>query len=459
MNWKMVFRSVAVRLVPVVLVFGLCSCATVTPPNGHAVLDTALLDQNPTTYVPAATADQPLLEPGRQNLLAKGLTEALFRPWEQETSAYKSDDIFWGFTAYAKRELFGENTRKRDGQWLEGLRELALVKDYPNAGFPAISVANTSLRVLPTDKPAFYDFSKAGEGFPFDYMQNSALWAGTPVFVSHVSADRDWFLCESRFAAGWVPARDIALVDNGFMAQYRNGDYLALVRDDAPVVDAEGLFRFQGRLGMVLPRDRESQDPVRVLVPVADSHGKAGLVRAEVAPGAATPLPLPLTARNIAALSETLMGDAYGWGGMYGNRDCSATVMDIFIPFGLALPRNSGQQAAAGKFISLKDLESGQKEQYIAANGIPWLTLVRKPGHIMLYVGNAPDGRPLVLHNMWGLRTKDWRGREGRQVVGGTVITTLEPGMEQHLVRQAGGSLLEGVTGITFLAPPEEGGK
>lgn len=450
-------RTIVARFAPVALVLVLCSCATVSPPKGHAVLDTARLDQNPMAYVQTLTADQPLIDPDRQGRLAEELARDFFRPWKQKASGYRAGDIFWGFSVYGKRQLFGENTRKRDQEWLEGLKKLALMEEYPNAGFPAISVANTSLRVLPTDKPAFYDFSKAGEGFPFDYMQNSALWAGTPVFVSHISADKAWFLCESRFAAGWVPARDLALVDNEFMDRYRNGDYLALVRDDVSVIDRDGLFRFRGRLGMLLPRaENDGEDgAVRVLLPVADNRGRAKIAVASLDSRFLTALPLPITPRNMAGLAGQLMGEAYGWGGMFGNRDCSATVMDIFTPVGLALPRNSGQQAAVGKFIKLKELKPNQKEEYIAANAIPWLTLVRKPGHIMLYVGNTPDGKPLVLHNMWGLRTRDWLGREGRRVVGKTVITTLEPGLEFHRVRQAGGSLLKGVTGIAILAPPE----
>jgi hypothetical protein len=48
----------------------------------------------------------------------------------------------------------------------------------------------------------------------------------------------------------------------------------------------------------------------------------------------------------------------------------------------------------------------------------------------MLYLGEY-QGRAAVMHTLWGLRTKTLTGREGRWIIGQTVITGLEPGMEQ----------------------------
>ena len=38
----------------------------------------------------------------------------------------------------------------------------------------------------------FYDPTQLGEGFPFDYNQNSAIKINTPIMVSHLSKDRAW---------------------------------------------------------------------------------------------------------------------------------------------------------------------------------------------------------------------------------------------------------------------------
>ena len=46
-----------------------------------------------------------------------------------------------------------------------------------------------------------------------------------------------------------------------------------------------------------------------------------------------------------------------------------------------------------------------QKLQLIKEQGVPFLTILRKKGHNMLYLGNNDKGEPLILHAIWGLRT------------------------------------------------------
>ena len=101
-----------------------------------------------------------------------------------------------------------------------------------------------------------------------------------------------------------------------------------------------------------------------------------------------------------------MVGQAYGWGGSLADRDCSATIRDLFVPFGLWLPRNSSKQAKQGTVIPLSDLSPNQREKFLVEKGVPFLTLVRIPGHIMLYIGTHED-RAVVLHTIWGLRTRN----------------------------------------------------
>jgi hypothetical protein len=48
----------------------------------------------------------------------------------------------------------------------------------------------------------------------------------------------------------------------------------------------------------------------------------------------------------------------------------------------------------------------------------------------MLYIG-AKEGQPALLHSLWELHTRSFTGREGRWVIGRTVVTTLQPGLER----------------------------
>jgi cell wall-associated NlpC family hydrolase len=161
-----------------------------------------------------------------------------------------------------------------------------------------------------------------------------------------------------------------------------------------------------------------------------------------------------MTAENMAAIANELVNEPYGWGGLHGNRDCSAMVRDLFAPFGIWLPRNSAHQAKqGGSFIDLSDLSADEKEGVILAQGVPYLTLLWRPGHIMLYIGSY-EGEPLVFHNMWGISTRDLLGRRGRRIVGHAAITTLHPGRELFGYDAASADLKKNIIGMTLLVRP-----
>lgn len=164
-------------------------------------------------------------------------------------------------------------------------------------------------------------------------------------------------------------------------------------------------------------------------------------------------MPLAATPRRIAQVADRMMGQTYGWGGIDDKRDCSSMVRDLFTPFGIFLPRNSSAQAKAGPTMSLEGLTPAQKEEALLSRGIPFLTLVWMRGHIMLYVGEF-QGRPAVYHNIWGLRTLEPDGREGRLVLGRAVITTLRAGEEVPEVKPER-LLVNRVLALTFLARPQ----
>ncbi|MDD4997876.1 MAG: NlpC/P60 family protein, partial [Syntrophales bacterium] len=173
---------------------------------------------------------------------------------------------------------------------------------------------------------------------------------------------------------------------------------------------------------------------------------------------AAIEKPLTLTARNMARLARELVGEPYGWGGLAGNRDCSALVRDLFVPFGLWLPRNSSDQAGAGKFIGFQNLAPAEKEALILRWGVPWRTLLWLPGHIMLYIG-ARDGKPLIFHNFWSVRARDAAGKRSKLIVGRAAITTLRPGGELFNLNVQGTDLLRGLGGMILVGESPENGK
>lgn len=460
------------RVIVLSLMCSLLAACGARQPQG--IDDLRHIPQSVTAHLNPVTAGERLLSPDAQARMYARFLEEHFGPWHRTQPRWNSEHVFWGLKVFANKTIFGENTLRRDADWLREMRRRSDTANYPSALGPAIAVANASMRVLPTNKPVFYDFSLAGEGFPFDYAQNTNVWAGTPLYVSHVSADGAWYLCESRFAYGWVSARNVALVSPEFRSAFETSQMLALTDDRQPIRDDLGLHLGMGRIGMVLPTDDETC-PVgtfAALFPVSDDHGMAQLRRVFLPEDAARPMPLTPTPATFAALADRLMGQQYGWGGLYGNRDCSAMIMDLYAPFGINLPRNSRQQLEqGGRFTDMSQLDLQQKRRTIVQEGLPFMTILGKPGHVMVYIGTGQgseagpstdaDGlpRPLALHTMWGLKTSE-NGKPGRQVIGKTVLTTTTPGRELGDLAQPQGLLLHIMKGYTRVdLPPHQGQK
>lgn len=411
-----------------------CVGRTPLPPADDAdIRDVLVLPQSASAYLDPLTADLPLLPAEAQARAAARFKDAWFSPWNATTPLRKKDDALWGLRGFAPGTTWGHNHRKVPAAELDAIKANMDPGSYPNLVAPAIAVRDLSLRVLPTAEPLFHDAAKAGQGFPFDLNQNTLAWDQTPLLAVHQSRDRAWVLVETATAAGWVPARDVALCDPGFMRLFAGQRLAAVTRDRTPVADPYGRFRLLARLGMVLPiinQEAGDAEGLDVLMADRDLHGAATPLFTRLAPGAARPLPLPLTRRAVAGLADQMLGQPYGWGGLFENRDCSSTLQDLFIPFGLLLPRNSAAQAKAGAAVDLAGLEPTAKEAAILAQGAPFFSLLHRPGHVLLYLGES-DGRAVALHTMWGVGTTDFSGpTPGRKVVGRTVVTTLSPGRE-----------------------------
>ncbi|MFA7177132.1 MAG: hypothetical protein WC114_07790, partial [Smithellaceae bacterium] len=132
--------------------------------------------------------------------------------------------------------------------------------------------------------------------------------------------------------------------------------------------------------------------------------------------------------------------------------DCSAMTRDFFTVFGIWLPRHSEDQVKeAGATIDLRGLSPEEKERIIMEKGVPYLSLLWRKGHVMLYIG-ASKGRALIFHNIWGIRIKDLQGHEGRKIIGQAVITGLTPGRELSDMDTAAGSLLDNIAAMNILS-------
>lgn len=434
-----------IMILPIVLLSG-CIRAPGT------IKDIRELKQDHMSYIEKSTWDREMASSWNQKKMDDQFNALYFAPWNQAVPSYSLDKLTRTFKKYEKNPGFGENGRKHEKTWIRDMLTNAGLETYPNAGFSAITTDNTDLRVLPTHKPLFSRFNIiGGNGYPFDKLQESLIAANTPLFISHVTKDKAWFLAETPYAVGWIQSRDVAVVDKGFIKTWARERYAVFIKDKTPVYDEAGQFLFNAPLGSMFPAVDENTSGINLLIAVSDMNRKAVIRTTSVSKETSVLKPLKLTPFNLARVANELINEPYGWGGLYRNRDCSATMKDMFAPFGIWLPRHSEDQARkGGEFTDLENLSPKEREMMIMKHGIPYLTLLWRKGHIMLYIGSH-EGKILVFHNFWGVRTRDWLGRQERIIVGHAAITTLQPGIELYNIDPSQENYLNYVIGMTRL--------
>lgn len=470
--------SLFIFLVTICLALGACGGKKpgqypATSPDSAICADLVTLPQNLEPYAERAGRNKLLLSAEDQAEHMARLKRRVFYPWRvTKPNNYLKKSLDADFNM--KREKgFGDNLRPYTEEAWDELVENSQKEAYPTRSEAAITVRNTNLRAMPTEKPYFLDPDKYGEGYPFDYFQHTALWIGTPIFISHASKDGQWVLAETFFAAGWIPAEDVAVVDEKFMEQWQSRPLAALLRDNVLLWDsgkndkATGKpVSIYGHIGTLLPlahgngklANHGRDITLEVNFPKRAGDGSALIGTARLEKGNAGIAPLPLTPGEIARVGNEMMGQPYGWGGLFENRDCSALTRDIFMPFGIWMPRNSASQGGWGTPVDLKELSPDEKEAKVLAEGVPFFSLLWLRGHICLYLGEW-EGKPVMYHNIWGLRVRTVGPGgivcEGRAVIGKACVTSLRPGAELPDITSPA-SLLDRIERISVLPEAEE---
>ncbi len=371
-----------------------------------------------------------------------------FFAWHIQTQAEEKRDILWPLRSYNANNSYGENLQKRDNSFFERMKENLNLQAYARVNKKALTLKSLNMRALPSDKPIFLDPTKAGEGFPFDYLQNSSIGANKPVLITHYSKDREWVHIISSFTYGWVKASEVAILSDAQVQEWQEREHLFVMKDKTALYGDRGEFLYKAQFGVLLPYVGENNRSYIVLVAKRGKDNQAVFVNVQVAKEHFHKGALEFNEKNINRVLAALEQSKYGWGGMYQQRDCSSTLRDFFAPFGVWLPRNSSKQSKIGKVISLKGLSEKEKVKIIQENGVPYRTLLYKKGHIVLYVGFKNDSI-IVFQNMWGIKTKE-NGKEGRHIVGKALFSTLNFGENlEHYDAQS--SLLHKIESMNIL--------
>ena len=365
--------------------------------------------------------------------------EKFFAPWSQSSVELSQGEKTWQFK-YAKEKTYRRNGSRIPVSWFRTQIANSNFAMSDTLNIPAITLRHTNLRLYPSVRGIYYDPHRTGEGFPFDYSQNSSVHMNTPIMLSHFSLDQQWVYAQTSFASGWIKVEDIAFVSPNFQQAFKNGNYAITVKDNLKLQNSRRYISLV-KMGTIFPIDQKSK---KYLMAKKDTKGFAQLEKITVNDvDIIAHKPIKFNAYNLAYISKQLVGEPYGWGGKEKTRDCSALTRDFFSPFGIYLPRNSRQQAQEGsEFISLKGLDASSKKATIVNYAKPFRSMLFVPGHITLYLGEK-QGEPIILHNYWGVRLKDG----SKKVMGRAIITTTKPGAELANVKKRS-MLINTLTGI-----------
>lgn len=278
-------------------------------------------------------------------------------------------------------------------------------------------------RLLPTAEP----FYKSSTDTAIDRLQNSALDTATPVVVLHESTDHAWFYIVSPYSDGWVDAKCVAPCPLEQMERYEAWNGFVVATGAKTDLYADPLLReylSPVHMGVRLPLlEALDDDVVQVLIPTRSGDGRCVFDAAYASCSQVHRGYLPYTPRAAITQAFRLLNTPYGWGGMYGEQDCSRFIQEVFATFGILMPRNSSQQGKVGSPVASFDRlpEPGPRRETLVASATGGITTLQFPGHIMLYLGDI-DGVPYAIHDLFAYTEPG--GDEERLVSIGKVAVT-----------------------------------
>ena len=278
----------------------------------------------------------------------------------------------------------------------------------------AITTNYCDQKIVPTD----LELLKKKNQIHFDRNQNSALDIGTPIAILHSTKDGLWYYGIGPTSSGWVHSKDIAFGTKEEIDNYLSSKNFIITTSAKTALKIGGSYHDYLRMGVRLPMIMSIDDETMVLVPTSDENGNLVLSNATVKTANIHKGYLKYTPENILLQAFKFLHSPYGWGGMYGEQDCSKFIQEVFATVGVKLPRNSTSQSNVGEVkIELTGLSKSSKHTFLKTSGIVGGTILHLKGHITLYIGEY-KGEPYIIHTVWGESSKHF-------ALGRTAVTSL----------------------------------
>lgn len=401
-----------------------------------------------------SSADQIILKPDEIVQLNRDirdelkLTQDILLPASSYSGEKLKSELKETLQSFEQRVLYTEDGRRAQASFYRTIQPELNLESVPaetKARYGLI-VHYADQRLLPMEKGLYakpFDID-------FDEIQNSSLDVGTPVVVLHQSKDGQWLYTVSSESAGWVQVSNVGLCSREQLKTFSNPQsFVVVTKSKADIFLDQNLKEFYdyARMGTrFLMEDQTDRGVVAVTIPLRKDDGsvrlKTGyLRRQDVHEGF-----LSYTARNTIEQAFELLNAPYGWGGMYGEQDCSAFLQEVFSTVGIHLPRNSKAQAQVGKLLGRFDqnFPAQKKIEILSKEAVGGATILPLKGHIMLFLGMNND-RAYAIHATWGYREKRFL-KDRVRVVNRVIVSDLSLGEGSRK-----GSLLERLISVRII--------
>jgi len=279
----------------------------------------------------------------------------------------------------------------------------------------ALTVKYTNQRVVPTELALL----KNKEQIFFDRNQNSALDIATPIAILHTTVDGRWHYGIAPTSSGWIEDGDIAFGNKKEIQDYLSTKSFVVTTAAKSAVMLAGNYYDYLRMGVRLPSLLTVDNMTMVLIPTRDNNGGLVLSNATIKSTNLHRGYLPYTPSSILEQAFKFLNAPYGWGGSFGEQDCSKFIQEIYATVGIKIPRNSSAQSAVGNnHLELSGLSRDAKRNIlIASSNDIGAAIVHLQGHIMLYIGDY-KGEPYVIQTVWGESNRHY-------ALGRTAVTSL----------------------------------
>lgn len=359
-----------------------------------------------------------------------------------------TDQLNLEYNTLKNRKLFDENDKVVPKSVFEDIFPLMQVDQVPSKIKVKWGVATraTSVRAIPTMMKMI-----EGKGdVEFDQLQYTLIKLWTPVAVYHVSSDGKWCYIQAPYVRGWVRSKDIALFESrdDLKTRLKSGSSVVVTGESVRVFKDATLKEVLQRpsMGTVIPlaSSKSSEGPYAVWMPYRKKDGTVGLSKCYISRKSDVTKGFPVYSQaNVIRQAFKLLGARYGWGGQYNGRDCSGFIHDVFLSFGIDMPRDSKQQAMVGTQLGyFQPFQDDDARRTALRSARPGITLLKMPKHQMLYLGTV-NNQFYVIHSTWAERTGQDRLADEKNRINQVVVSDLELNGRSYI-----GSLFDRVLSI-----------